>query len=129
VINVAILSVIRRWHVRDRMTIREFVRRTGISRNTIRKYLATDVVDPRYPKRRSAAAPASSMAWPPPCPAGGGDREGPQTTAQHQADACRPQATRLYYTGSYDRVTAYARTWLRSEQERARTAGRGTSFR
>jgi hypothetical protein len=37
VINLAILSVIRRWNVRDHMTIREIVRCTGISRNTIRR--------------------------------------------------------------------------------------------
>jgi len=31
--------VIRRWHFRERMPIREIERRTGLSRNTIRKYL------------------------------------------------------------------------------------------
>jgi DNA-binding IclR family transcriptional regulator len=36
---MALLSVIRRWHLRDRMPIREIARRTGLSRNTIRKYL------------------------------------------------------------------------------------------
>ncbi|PQA80221.1 hypothetical protein C5F52_26830, partial [Limnohabitans sp. TS-CS-82] len=38
-INVALLSVIRRWHLRDGMSIREISRRTGLSRNTVRKYL------------------------------------------------------------------------------------------
>ena len=32
-------SVIRRWHHRDGLPIREITRRTGLSRNTIRKYL------------------------------------------------------------------------------------------
>lgn len=33
------LSVIRRWALRDKVPIREISRRTGLSRNTIRKYL------------------------------------------------------------------------------------------
>jgi len=46
VIDVALLSVIRRWHLRDGMPIREVARRTGLSRNTVRKYLASQVVEP-----------------------------------------------------------------------------------
>ena len=38
-IDVAILSVIRRWHLREGVSIREISRRTKLSRNTIRKYL------------------------------------------------------------------------------------------
>ncbi|RPH98483.1 MAG: hypothetical protein EHM68_04305 [Lysobacterales bacterium] len=47
------MSVIRRWHHRDGLPIREIRRRTGLSRNTIRKYLASDVVEPKYPARKS----------------------------------------------------------------------------
>jgi hypothetical protein len=39
VIDMELLSVIRRWHYRDHMPICEIERRTGLSRNTIRKYL------------------------------------------------------------------------------------------
>ena len=39
-IDVALLSVIRRWHVREGISIREISRRTKLSRNTIRKHLA-----------------------------------------------------------------------------------------
>ena len=53
VIDVALLSVIRRWHFREGMPIREIARRTGLSRNTVRKYLATAVVEPAYPSRIS----------------------------------------------------------------------------
>ena len=49
-----LLSVIRRWHGRDKLSIREITRRTGLSRNTIRKYLANGTVEPRYPARKSA---------------------------------------------------------------------------
>lgn len=52
VIDVALLSVIRRWHHRDGISIRAIARRTGLSRNTVRKYLASGVVEPQYPKRK-----------------------------------------------------------------------------
>ena len=45
---MALLSVIRRWHLRDGHSIREIARRTGLSRNTIRKYLRSDEVEPRF---------------------------------------------------------------------------------
>src|SRR3954471_6776903 len=51
--NVALVSVIRRWHLREQVSIRAIARRTGLSRNTVRKYLANGVVEPRYPKRNS----------------------------------------------------------------------------
>jgi len=50
---VALLSIIRRWHLRDGMAIREIARRTCLSRNTIRKYLSTGIVEPKYPDRQS----------------------------------------------------------------------------
>ena len=43
-----LLSVIRRWRHRDHFSIREISRRTGLSRNTVRKYLRSDGVDPRF---------------------------------------------------------------------------------
>lgn len=122
-IDVAILSVIRRWHRREGMKIREIVRRTGLSRNTVKKYLASDVVEPRYPKRRSPSKldshAATLSAWL------------KAHAAQHRKQ--RRNLRQMYrdlkalgYEGSYDRVTAFARTYRRSEQERLRTAGRGT---
>ena len=52
-IDVATLSVIRRWALREQLSIREISRRTGPSRNTIRKYLRADAAEPRYSKRVS----------------------------------------------------------------------------
>jgi transcriptional regulator with XRE-family HTH domain len=43
-----LLSVIRRWRHRDGFSIREIARRTSLSRNTIRKYLRADSVEPRF---------------------------------------------------------------------------------
>lgn len=54
-IDVALISVIRRWHFRDGMPIRDITRRTGLGRNTVRKYLASGVVEPRYPIRSSTS--------------------------------------------------------------------------
>ena len=54
-----LLSVIRRWHYRDHFSIRETSRRTGLSRNTVRKYLRSDAVEPKFniPDRPSKLAP------------------------------------------------------------------------
>ena len=54
-----LLSVIRRWHYRDHMPIREIERRTGLSRNTVRKYLRSDAVEVRFkvPERSSRLDP------------------------------------------------------------------------
>ncbi|WP_036049158.1 helix-turn-helix domain-containing protein, partial [Sedimentitalea nanhaiensis] len=40
------LRVIRKWALRDKMPIREIARRTGVSRNTIKKYLRAGIVEP-----------------------------------------------------------------------------------
>jgi transposase len=50
-IDMALLSVLRRWNFRDGMPIREIARRTELSCNTLRKYLACSEQEPLY--RRS----------------------------------------------------------------------------
>jgi transposase len=121
VIDVALLSVIRRWHLRDGIPIREIARRTGLSRNTVRKYLASQVVEPTYPPRKS------------PCKLD--DYEETLTnwlfreSRRHRKQ--RRTIKQLYrdllvlgYTGSYDRVAAFARHWRQTQQEADRTAGK-----
>ena len=56
---MALLSVIRRWHFRQQIPIREIERRTGLSRNTIRKYLRSDTAEPQFklPNRPSKLDP------------------------------------------------------------------------
>ncbi|ASS54333.1 hypothetical protein CHR56_06955 [Rhizobium leguminosarum bv. viciae] len=57
---MALLSVIRRWHFREHLPIREICRRTGLSRNTIRKYLRTcDVSTPPC----GAASDGNPQIW------------------------------------------------------------------
>jgi transcriptional regulator with XRE-family HTH domain len=52
---VATLSVIRRWALREQMSIREIARCTGLSRNTVKKYLRGGDEEPRYAKRTSSS--------------------------------------------------------------------------
>ncbi len=118
---MALLSVIRRWHLREGMPIREIARRTGLSRNTVRKYLATQVIEPTYPSRKS--------------PSKLDDYEETLTnwlfreSRRHRKQ--RRTVKRLYrdlvglgYTGSYDRVAAFARQWRQAQQEANGTAGK-----
>jgi len=51
---VATLNVIRRWALRDQMSIREISRRTGLARNTIKKHLRSEESEPKYPRRVSS---------------------------------------------------------------------------
>jgi hypothetical protein len=48
VIDMALFSVMRRWHFREGVPIREIERHTGLSRNTIRKYLRAGTVEPKF---------------------------------------------------------------------------------
>ena len=54
-VDVALLSVIRRWRHRDKISIRQIAKRTGLSRNTIRKYLTRGVVEPKYSRPKATS--------------------------------------------------------------------------
>src|SRR5580698_9685726 len=56
---MAFLSIIRRWHKREHVPIREISRRLGVSRNTIRKYLRSELIEPKFqiPDRPSKVDP------------------------------------------------------------------------
>ena len=120
---MAILSSIRRWHFRDLMPIREIVRKTGIARNTIRKYLANKVVEPKYPVRKSASKldefAVKLRQWLK-AEANKGRKQKRSLKQLHR------DLVQLGYTGSYDRVAAFAKRWRQEQQELAKTAGRGT---
>jgi transposase len=123
VIDVALLSVIRRWRHRDKISIRQIAKRTGLSRNTVRKYLASGVVEPTYTRPKS--------------PSKLDDYAHTLTSWLHR-EARRKRKQRLSvkqlfynlvplgYTGSYDRVAAFARDWRAHQQEASRVASSGT---
>ena len=50
---MGLVGLLRRWRFRDGLSIREITKRARLSRNTVRKYLSSDEVEPRYPKRKS----------------------------------------------------------------------------
>jgi plasmid maintenance system killer protein len=56
VIDVALIGLIRRWHIRDQLSLREISRRLGISRNTVRRYIRSDITKPVYADRKSVNA-------------------------------------------------------------------------
>lgn len=122
-IDVATLSVIRRWALCEQLSIREVARRTGLSRNTIRKYLREREAAPSYAKRVS---PSKIDAY------------AEKLGAWLKSEASRPRKQRrtlkqmhadlvaLGYQGSYNRVAAFARAWHARRHEAQQTTGRGT---
>ena len=120
---MALLSVIRRWHFREHLSIREICRRTGLSRNTIRKYLRSDAVEPAFkvPDRPSKL-----------------DRFADRLSGWLKTEASKPRKQKrtvlqlhadlvsLGYGGSYNRVAAFAREWKADRQREMNTTGRGT---
>lgn len=64
---MAFLSIIRRWALREHLSIRKITRRTKLSRNTIRKYLRSGAVQPEFKvaKRPSKLGPfvAKLSGW------------------------------------------------------------------
>lgn len=117
-ITMEILGRIRRMHLRDKLSLHEIAKRTGLSRNTIRKWL-------RAPKEK---APAYAR-----------QKKASKLSAYHaaleqalKADAHRPKqdrrtATALLahireqgYDGGYSQLTAFIRAWRQSEGQSQR---------
>lgn len=121
---MALLSVIRRWHFRKHLSIRAIARRTGQSRNTVRKYLRSEAVEPvfRTPDRPSKLNPCAE-----------------RLAAWLRTDARRPRKQKrtarqfhaelagLRHDGSYRRVAAFVRAWRDDWQRQQQTSRRGVS--
>jgi NADPH-dependent curcumin reductase CurA len=45
---MGLLNIIRRMALREKQSIREISRRTGLSRNTITKYLSAGTIEPTF---------------------------------------------------------------------------------
>jgi hypothetical protein len=108
VIDMALLSVIRRWHVREGIPIREIERSTGLSRNTVRKYLRFDTVEPKFkvPARPSKLNPFAQKLsdW-------RRVEAGKSRMQRRTAKPMHPDLVVLGYEGSYERVAAFVRAW------------------
>ena len=122
-INVALLGIIRRWHIRDQIPLREISRRLGISRNTVRRYLRSETTEPTYAERRIAS---------------GLDKYSVQLSGWLKAETSKPRKQRrslkqihadlkeLGYEGSYDRVAAFARQWKAGQTEWVNSSSKRT---
>lgn len=106
---MGMLAKIRRLYFRDGLPLREIARQTGLSRNTLRRWLRqVDMREPRYPKRvgKSLLDPwAEQLAdW--------------LNTDSHRPKRDRRTAKVMYqaiqaqgYAGGYGRVCAWVRRW------------------
>ena len=120
---MALLSIIRGWHFRKGVPIREIERRTGLSRNTIRKYLRADTVEPKFkvPARHSKLDAFAQKLSDWLRVEAGKSRKQRRTAKQMHADLVV-----LGYEGSYERVAAFVRAWKGERQREQQTSGRGT---
>jgi transposase len=120
---MGLLNIIRRMALREKLPIREIARRTGVSRNTIKKYLNAGTIEPRFatPERPSKLDPFAERlaAWLK--TEAGKSRKQRRTLKQFHADLVA-----LGFTGSYGRVAAFAREWRVDRQREQQTTGRGT---
>ena len=119
---MALLSVIRRWASRDQLSIRAIARRTGLSRNTIRKYLRSGAVEPKFkvPDRPSKLDPFAEKLSHWLKVEGAKSCKQKRTVKQLHADLVV-----LGYEGSYGRVAAFVRQWEADRQRAQQTTGRG----
>jgi transposase len=118
-----LLSVIRRWHFRQGMPIREIERRTALSRNTIRKYLRSDTLEPVF---KTSVRPSKLDEFSDKLSGwllmeANKSRKQKRTAKQMHADLVV-----LGYDGSYERVAAFVRAWKADRQREQQTSGRGT---
>lgn len=122
-IDVALLGIIRRWHLRDQVSLREISRRLGISRNTVRRYLRSEAVEPVYAERNTPSAldryALKLSAWLK--TESSKSRKQRRSLRQLHADLCS-----LGFEGSYDRVAAFARQWKVDQLGRVNSASKGT---
>jgi len=122
VVDVALLSVTRRWHLREGVSFREIARRTKLSRNIISKYLTIGRLEPVCPRRKSPSKldeyAEVLSSWFKRGSTRGRKQRG--NLKQLYADPVKRG-----HTDSYDRGSAIARLWRRRQQEASKVS-RGT---
>ncbi len=120
---MALLGIIRRWHIRDQIPLREIARRLGISRNTVRRYLRSEVTEPAYAERQTTSAidkyALQLSSWLK--TEAGKNRKQRRTLKQLHVDL-----KEIGFEGSYDRVAAFARKWKMEQTDRVNSASKRT---
>ena len=93
VTDMGLSNIIRRMHLREKLSIRGISRRTGPSRSTVTMHLAAETVEPNFasPERPSKPDPFGPEAG---GLAGDGGGEVTQAAANAEADACRSRCAR-----------------------------------
>ena len=114
-ITMEMLGKVRRMYLRDKLSLHEISKRTGLSRNTLRKWVRVpeeNVAPPRYrrepkPTRLSPYHAALEQAL----------KADSHRIKQNRrsAKALFAQITASGYAGSYSRVTDFIRDWRGSE--------------
>ena len=123
VINMELLNLIRRMSLRLKLPIREIARRTGLSRNTVKKHLKADTIEPTFavPDRPSKLDPFAEKL------AGWLKSEAGKSRKQRRTlKQLHAELVALGFTGSYSRVAAFARDWRADRQREQQTTWRGT---
>lgn len=120
---MGLLNIIRRMALREKLSTREIARRTGMSRNTITKYLNAGTIEPQFttPERQSKLDPFADKLTGWLKTEAGKSRKQRRTLKQLHADLMV-----LGFDGSYGRVAAFAREWRADRQRDQQTTGRGT---
>ncbi len=120
---MGLLNIIRRMHLREKLSIREIARRTGLLRDTVSRHLAANTIEPRFatPERRSKLDPFSDKLAGWLKTEAGKSRKQRRTLKQMHADLVK-----LGFAGSCNLVAAFARDWRTDRQREQQTAGRGT---
>ncbi len=113
-ITMEMLGKVRRLHLRDKLSLHEIAKRTGLSRNTVRKWLRTaeEVAEPVYQRK---AKPGKLTPF-------HGVLELALKADAHRIKQNRRTAKALFaeikaagYTGAYCQVTAFIRAWREAE--------------
>ena len=114
-IKVGTLAKIRRLYYRDKQSIKEICRQTGLSRNTVRVWLrGADMQEPAYPARKVVTkldAYADTLRMWLAADAGRGKRERRSKGQMWQ------ELVVMGYSGSYGRVCAFARSWKQAQSQ------------
>lgn len=118
-----LLSVIRRWHCWQGLPIPEIEWRTALSRNTLRKYLRSDILESVF---ETSVRPSKLDGFANKLPGrllmkANKSRKQGRTAKQMHADLVV-----IGYDGSYERPAAFVRTWKPGRQREQQTSGQGT---
>jgi hypothetical protein len=113
---------IRRLHRRDKLSEREIAKRTGLSRNTVAKWLRAEVKEP--PKYRRVTTSTKLTLFEETLRAA---LRADAKRARHERRTARAlfaQIRAMGYDGGYSRVTDFVRAWRHAEGQ----AGAGKAF-